>query len=204
MRLLTVFFFFFCNRRRALQLSVPGLSVTSRADCSFGVVLYSLFYRVIPSVMVEIAGREDLAMYAWQVANGHRPELKPAVAPPEVNAVIEACWKGLPSLRPTAVQVVHMLQDVQEKGECGGRGAAAAGERRRGARAEHRACAGRRGVRLRAVQWVAGLRLHVYVMAPRSGGHQADRGRWACWACWAATASTYPEAGTVKGSTGYL
>ena len=51
------------------------------------------------------------------MASGYRPDLNDAIAPPEVNAVIEACWRGPPALRPSADEVVKMLEAVEEKGE---------------------------------------------------------------------------------------
>ena len=50
-----------------------------------------------------------------QVAQGYRPPL-PDSLPPSVAAVIEACWKGDPDLRPTAGKVVEMLQAIQASG----------------------------------------------------------------------------------------
>ena len=87
-------------------------------------LLYTLFYSVIPSVHIMMHGggdgdgTHDMLMYAWKVAGGFRPDLSD-VAPPEVNAVIEACWKGLPSLRPTAQELVATLEGMQAAGEPG-------------------------------------------------------------------------------------
>jgi hypothetical protein len=87
-------------------------------------LLYTLFYSVIPSVHIMMHGggdgdgTHDMLMYAWKVAGGYRPDLSD-VAPPEVNAVIEACWKGLPSLRPTAQELVATLEGMQAAGEPG-------------------------------------------------------------------------------------
>lgn len=51
-----------------------------------------------------------------QVADGYRPPLLPGL-PQSVTEVIERCWKGDPSLRPTARGVVDLLQKVRDSGE---------------------------------------------------------------------------------------
>jgi hypothetical protein len=50
-----------------------------------------------------------------QVANGYRPPLPPHLPAP-VAAVITACWKNDPELRPAARAVVEALERVQESG----------------------------------------------------------------------------------------
>jgi hypothetical protein len=37
--------------------------------------------------------------------------------PAPVRRVIEACWKGAPELRPSAAEVVEMLEEIEASGE---------------------------------------------------------------------------------------
>lgn len=98
---------------------------------SLSMVMYQVFYRCIPSVLVVANGGqpEDVALLAYQTAAGYRPKLSDTVAPPEVNKLIDDCWNGVPRLRPTAKEVVARLKAVEASGECGpsspGGGAAA-------------------------------------------------------------------------------
>jgi hypothetical protein len=56
---------------------------------------------------------------AWmQVADGYRPPL-PAGLPAGLAVAINACWKGDTDLRPTARQVVQMLQAIRDSGGWG-------------------------------------------------------------------------------------
>lgn len=51
-----------------------------------------------------------------QVAGGYRPDLS-NVAPPEINAVIEACWNGAAEERPTAAALLATLEGLRTAGE---------------------------------------------------------------------------------------
>ena len=55
---------------------------------------------------------------APQVADGYRPPLLPTL-PESVKAVIKACSKGLPELRPTAREVVAQLEAIRDSGGFG-------------------------------------------------------------------------------------
>ncbi|KAL4457677.1 hypothetical protein ABPG75_012542 [Micractinium tetrahymenae] len=86
---------------------------------SLGMCMYCLFCRNIPSVHILLnGGEDDLELYAAKVADGYRPPLLPGL-PQSVIDVIECCWKGDPSLRPSARGVVDMLQRVRDSGDVG-------------------------------------------------------------------------------------
>lgn len=51
-----------------------------------------------------------------QVADGYRPPMLSTV-PDSVKDVITACWKGHADLRPTANEVVVMLEGIEASGE---------------------------------------------------------------------------------------
>ena len=86
---------------------------------SFAMVMYNLFHRVIPSVLIMSDGDEgDMAVYAWNVANGFRPQLSEKTVPRAVSDLINKCWSGVPELRPSAAEVVATLQGIQASGVC--------------------------------------------------------------------------------------
>lgn len=57
-----------------------------------------------------------LELYAAKVAEGYRPPLLKGL-PPSLVDVIQACWKGDAELRPTAREVVALLEAVRDSGE---------------------------------------------------------------------------------------
>jgi hypothetical protein len=89
---------------------------------SFACCVYNVFYRNIPSVMVlattSMEDEEALTMYAWKVANGWRPDLKTGSVPEEINKLIDVCWSGVPELRPSAQEIVDILEDIEARGIC--------------------------------------------------------------------------------------
>ena len=89
---------------------------------SFAMVMYNLFYRVIPSVLLAANGGEsdDVAVLAYRTANGYRPTLGTTNVPAEVNSLINKCWSGVPQLRPTAAEVVKELEVITGLGVCKG------------------------------------------------------------------------------------
>ncbi len=52
---------------------------------------------------------------ALQVADGYRPPM-PAGLPPALAELICSCWKGDPSLRPDAGEVVAQLKGIAKSG----------------------------------------------------------------------------------------
>lgn len=56
-------------------------------------------------------------MCLLQVANGFRPQLNDRKVAPEINALINDCWNGVPEMRPTAADVVTRLQGISLEGE---------------------------------------------------------------------------------------
>ena len=89
---------------------------------SFGILVYNLFYRVLPSVLLAAngGGSEDIVLLAYRTANGYRPTLSTTSVPAEVNALIQACWSGVPGLRPTAEGVVSQIEVIQKLNVCPG------------------------------------------------------------------------------------
>lgn len=99
---------------------------------SLGMCMHNLFARTIPSFSILLTGGEEqLELFAAQVADGYRPPL-PAGLPAALADVINACWKGDPDLRPTARQVVQMLQAVRDSGELEGSDGVDATQRKQG------------------------------------------------------------------------
>lgn len=101
-----------------------GSQYDEKADIfSFAMLMYNLFYRVIPSVLLVANGGqpEDMPMLAWETANGYRPKLSDTgTIPASVNAVINECWSGVPELRPSAGELVKKLLEIQNSGVCKG------------------------------------------------------------------------------------
>jgi serine/threonine protein kinase len=84
---------------------------------SFGVLMYNLCYRVIPSLMIMSNGdNEDMVVYAKRVADGFRQPLNNEKVPVEINNIIEECWSEKPSDRPSAAKVVASLDAVLASG----------------------------------------------------------------------------------------
>lgn len=103
---------------------LTGGNYNEKADIfSFAMVMYNTFYRVIPSVLLMAHGgeAEDIAMLAYRTSHGYRPNLSTSV-PQAVNDVITACWSGVPEMRPTAEEVVLMLEAIQDSKVCKGSG----------------------------------------------------------------------------------
>jgi serine/threonine protein kinase len=103
-----------------------GEQYNEKADIfSFAMLMYNLFYRVIPSVLLFANGgqSEDMSMLAWETANGYRPKLSTTgMIPDSVHAVITECWHGVPEMRPSAKEVLEKLMKIQESGVCTGSG----------------------------------------------------------------------------------
>lgn len=101
-----------------------GEHYNEKADIfSFAMLMYNLFYRVIPSVLLAANGgqAEDMSMLACETANGYRPKLSDTEnTPNSLNEVINQCWSGVPELRPSAEQLVKQLLEIQQSGVCKG------------------------------------------------------------------------------------
>jgi serine/threonine protein kinase len=114
-----------------------GEKYNEKADIfSFAMLMYNLFYRVIPSVLLFANGgqAEDMSMLAWETANGYRPKLSDTGnIPDSVNKVINQCWSGVPELRPSAEQLLKELLEIQKSGVCQGDTRASTGENNGGA-----------------------------------------------------------------------
>ena len=101
---------------------LTGSTYDEKADIfSFAMIMYNTFYRIIPSVMLMAQGgvAEDIAMLAYRTAHGYRPNFSSTV-PQKVNDLINACWSGTPELRPSAQEVVVMLEAIIESQVCKG------------------------------------------------------------------------------------
>lgn len=84
---------------------------------SLGIVMYNLCYRVIPALAIMSNGdNEDMLTYATRVADGFRQPLNDDKIPAELNGIIEDCWSGNPSDRPSASKVVERLRHFIDSG----------------------------------------------------------------------------------------
>jgi serine/threonine protein kinase len=103
---------------------LQGSQYDEKADIfSFAMLMYNIFYRVIPSVLIVANGGspEDMSMLAWETANGYRPKLSTTGNIPEsVNSIINECWSGVAELRPSADVLVTKLLEIQKSGVCKG------------------------------------------------------------------------------------
>ncbi|GAB4820884.1 hypothetical protein N2152v2_007930 [Parachlorella kessleri] len=92
-----------------------GLPYNQRADVfSFGIIMYNLFHRNIPSLHIMLNGSmKDLEAYAHKVAHGFRQKIEPQRVPPGVASLIERCWQQDPKRRPSMSQVARDLQAMQ-------------------------------------------------------------------------------------------
>ena len=80
--------------------------------------MYNLFYRIIPSVLIAANGDPgDVALLAKRVSNGYRPALSDRKVPVEINKLINACWHGVPKLRPSSEEVVRELRSLLQERE---------------------------------------------------------------------------------------
>jgi len=95
-----------------------GQPYNEKADIfSFGVLMYNLCYRVIPSLMIMSNGdTEDVIVYAKRVSEGFRQPLNDEKVPSSMNALIEACWHQSPGSRPAAASIVEQISELLEKG----------------------------------------------------------------------------------------
>lgn len=81
-------------------------------------VMYNLFYRIIPSALILTTGSpDDLLVYACNVSHGYRPALSTQKSGlKEINDLIQKCWNGVPSLRPSAEEIVNELKRIEKEG----------------------------------------------------------------------------------------
>ena len=95
-----------------------GQPYNQKADIfSFGVLMYNLCYRVIPSLMIMSNGdTEDVIVYAKRVSEGFRQPLNDEKVPSSINALIASCWHQSPAARPSASAIVEQVSEVLEKG----------------------------------------------------------------------------------------
>jgi len=83
-------------------------SYTSKVDIySFGVILWSMFYRQDPYMDLEINAFQ-LMTY---VNDGLRPKITPAI-PKDLKNLIEECWDQLPEMRPPFPVIKTRLQTM--------------------------------------------------------------------------------------------
>eukprot|EP00890_Picochlorum_soloecismus_P000597 jgi/Picsp_1/1538/NSC_05016-R1_serine threonine-protein kinase ctr1 len=94
-----------------------GKPYNEKADIfSFGVLMYNLCYRVIPSLMIMSNGdTEDVIVYAKRVSEGFRQPLNDEKVPLSMNSLIASCWHGSPEARPSAAAIVKQISEALEK-----------------------------------------------------------------------------------------
>jgi len=81
-------------------------------------VMYNLFYRIIPSVLIAANGDPgDVALLARRASNGYRPALNNQKVPIEINELINACWHGVARMRPSAEDIVCKLRSSLQEQE---------------------------------------------------------------------------------------
>lgn len=81
-------------------------------------VMYNLFYRIIPSVLIAANGDPgDVALLARRVSNGYRPALNNQKVPIEINELINSCWHGVSKMRPSAEVIVCKLRSLLQEQE---------------------------------------------------------------------------------------
>ena len=98
---------------------------------SYGVVLYEIATRSLPfseRVAGEGATAEADAASALHlpllddipqaVVAGKRPKIPPGSCPPAIASLIEECWCGKPSSRPSFAQIVRRLRHIQTQISC--------------------------------------------------------------------------------------
>eukprot|EP00210_Caulerpa_lentillifera_P001170 g1126.t1 len=83
---------------------------------SYGVILYEILQGfTLLSTLPKTATISDVKQFASRVADGYRMQI-PADWPQPIKALIEDCWNGRPSRRPTMKQVVRRLEEMYEIG----------------------------------------------------------------------------------------
>jgi serine/threonine protein kinase len=95
-----------------------GQPYNQKADIfSFGVLMYNLCYRIVPSLMIMSNGdRQDMVVFAKKVSQGFRQPLNDEKVPPSINALIASCWQESPEARPSASAIVKKLNEILETG----------------------------------------------------------------------------------------
>lgn len=83
---------------------------------SYGVIMYELLqgYTLL-STLPKTATIADVKHFAAQVADGFRMPI-PEEWPQSIKSLIQDCWSGRPSKRPTMKQVARRLEEMYESG----------------------------------------------------------------------------------------
>jgi serine/threonine protein kinase len=83
---------------------------------SIGVIIYEVFSkRLVGADYLNAVGWDESEAHAHKVAAGFRPPF-PAFIPEEIRQLIDLCWSGKPTLRPSMTEVVRRLRAIQEMG----------------------------------------------------------------------------------------
>ena len=83
---------------------------------SLGVIMHELFARrLLCAALMNTTEWDESEGHARRVAAGFRPAI-PAELPQELRALIDACWHGVPDLRPSAREVVRRLAAIEATG----------------------------------------------------------------------------------------
>jgi serine/threonine protein kinase len=83
---------------------------------SLGVIMHELFSRrLLCAALMNTNEWDESEGHARRVAAGFRPAI-PAELPAELRALIDACWHGVPELRPSAREVVRRLAAIKATG----------------------------------------------------------------------------------------
>lgn len=83
---------------------------------SYGVILYEvLIGHTLLSTLPKSATIVDVKHFASEVADGYRMPI-PEEWPQPIKKLIEDCWNGSPSLRPSMQEVVNRLEEIYEIG----------------------------------------------------------------------------------------
>lgn len=94
-----------------------GKPYNERVDVfAFGVILYEIFSRrLLGADYMNNVDWDESEGHAEKVAGGWRPSF-PANMPESIRQLIDKCWSGIPALRPTMMEVVRRLQEIERDG----------------------------------------------------------------------------------------
>lgn len=96
---------------------VKNQEYDEKADVfSFAMVIYNLFHRFIPSNLLNVTGDnlDAVENYGKEVANGYRPPIgKSRPINSTLKTLIEQCWAANPEERPSMMDVVQVLTQLQ-------------------------------------------------------------------------------------------
>jgi serine/threonine protein kinase len=83
---------------------------------SIGVIIYEVFSkRLVGADYLNAVGWDESEAHAHKVAQGFRPP-HPQFMPEEIRQLVDLCWSGKPTQRPSMSEVVKRLRAIQEMG----------------------------------------------------------------------------------------